>query len=287
VSATAAAVLAGMAIGVVGVQAASAQTPTEPQDSRPIVRPLRSARTQVDQLRYPIATMERVLENAVEHGASVWRDRLQAIFPVQTLLLDNARVRGYRLEEYGMFFDVDVPSLETTMFSAFRMLDQNGLGLQSALNQLRTYVQSQAAGDANLQQALKRIELQFVPTAPIASGADVSGARNAVGSASVASDAVAAIDPSDPILDNPEEVYRAEVMEAVIGALLDYSAPLGLTAEDWLTVAVRRNEVRPRIGLDSNAQTVVARVRGRDLSAFRAGQLTREDAIKRVELRVF
>jgi hypothetical protein len=76
-------------------------------------------------------------------------------------------------------------------------------------------------------------------------------------------------------------------MQAVVDALLDYSAPLGLGADEWLTVGVRRNEVRPRIGLDSNAQTVVARVRGGDLSAFRAGQLTRDEAIKRVEVRVF
>ena len=59
--------------------------------------------------------MERVLESAVEHGASVWRDRLQALLPAQTLLLDNARVRGYRLEGYGVFFDIEVPSLETTL----------------------------------------------------------------------------------------------------------------------------------------------------------------------------
>ena len=136
-------------------------------------RPQAPARGQFDQLRYQIGTMERVLENAVEHGASVWRDRLQALGPVQTLLLDNARVRGYRLEEYGMFFDIDVPSLETTLFSAFRTLDQNGLGLQSALNQLKTYVQSQAAGDANLQQALKRIELQVVPAAASAPAPEV------------------------------------------------------------------------------------------------------------------
>src|SRR4051812_22661470 len=50
--------------------------------------------------RYQIGTMERVLENAVEHGASLWRDRLQALAPVQALLLDNPRARGYRLEGY-------------------------------------------------------------------------------------------------------------------------------------------------------------------------------------------
>jgi hypothetical protein len=241
-------------------------------------------RNPFDQLRYQIGTMERVLENAVEHGASVWRDRLQAVAPVQALLLDNARVRGYRLEGYGMFFDIDVPSLETTLFSAFRTLDQNGLGVQSALSQLKAFVQSQAAGDVNVQQALKRLELQVVPAVPTA---DVAGARTSSGSAAVAPDTSVTIDPNDPILLNPEETYRSEVMQAVVDALLDYSAPLGLSGDEWLTVGVRRNEVRPRIGLETNAQTFVARVRGADLSAFRAGQLTRGEAIKRVEVRVF
>jgi hypothetical protein len=287
VSGTVMAIIAGMTMGVAGP--ATAQTPGSGQEALPsIVRqPPSAGRNQFDQLRYVIGTMERVLENAVEHGASVWRDRFQALAPVEAQLLDNARVRGYRLEGYGMFFDIDVPSVETTLFSAFRALDQNGLGLQSALNQVKAYVQSQAAGDANLQQALKRIELQVIPAATAASALEVLAARTSSGSAAVAADTGVTVDPNDPILANPEEAYRAEVMLAVVDALLDYSAPLGLNGEEWLTVGVRRNEVRPRIGLDTNAQTFVARVRGGDLSAFRSGQLTRDQAIKRVEVRVF
>src|SRR5580765_5577647 len=100
VSGTAVAVIAGMAIGV-AAHPAAAQTPRDAQESsRPVVRrqqvPVRSP---FDQLRYQIGTMERVLENAVEHGASVWRDRWQAVAPVQVQLLDNARVRGYRIED--------------------------------------------------------------------------------------------------------------------------------------------------------------------------------------------
>jgi len=288
VSGTAVAVIAGMAIGV-ATGPAAAQTPRDAQESsRPIVRRQQGpVRNPFDQLRYQIGTMERVLENAVEHGASVWRDRWQAVAPVQVLLLDNARVRGYRIEDYGMFFDIDVPSLETTLFSAFRTLDQNGLGVQSALSQLKAFVQSQAAGDVNIQQALKRVELEFVPAATTGTAPDLPAARTSSGSAAVAPDAPATADPNDPILVNPEQAYRTEVMQAVVDALLDYSAPLGLSADEWLTVGVRRNEIRPRIGLDTNAQTVVARVRGGDLSAFRSGQLTRDEAIKRVEVRVF
>ena len=286
------AVVTGLAIGAVvapvsaqiapGAEASSAQEAAR----RPV--PLR---VQID-IRYQIGTMERVLENAVEHGASVWRDRLQALAPVQTLLLDNARVRGYRLEGYGLFFDIDVPSLEFSLLAAFRALDQNGLGLQSAWNQVKSSLQAQAANDANLQQALKRLELQVVPgVAVAATTADVSGLRLAAGSAASAPEPISRLNAntpaSDPILANPEEVYGAEVMQAVVDAMLDYSAALGVAPDEWLSVGVRRNEIRPRIGLDTNAQTFIARVRGADLTAFRAGQLSREDAIKRVEVSVF
>jgi hypothetical protein len=279
-------------------------------------------------MRYQIGTMERVLENAVEHGASLWRDRLQALAPVEVSLLDSPRVRGYRIDDYGLFFDVEVPSGEMALFSAFRTLDQNGLGLQSAMSQVKAFIQAQAAGNANVQQAMRRIELQMGPAMAGASLAAQSAtiapsapqARTAAGSTVSASTFPGAAGPgatvsaatvqpavqaavqapapptasaapgpsaSDAILVNPEEAYRAEVMRAVIDALIDYSAPLGLDPSEWLTVGVRRNEVRPRIGLDTNAQTFIARVRGSDLAAFRTGQLTRQDAIKRVELRVF
>jgi hypothetical protein len=281
-----------MAMGVAVVPAAG-QTPRDGQElaSRPVARRPNQARTQLEQLRYQIGTMERVLENAVEHGASVWRDRLQALAgPVQALLLDNARVRGYRLESYGVFFDIDVPSLETTLFSAFRTLDQNGLSLQNALTQLKAAI---PAGDTGAQQALRSLELRVGPvvTAPTATTASVTTAQ-APGRQPVAVPPDVRVESvplpgTDPILVNPEDVYRAEVMQAVVDALLDYSASLGLGPDEWLTVGLRRNEVRPRIGLDTSAQTVVARVRGGDLSAFRSGQLTREDAIKRVEVRVF
>ena len=38
---------------------------------------------------------------------------------------------------------------------------------------------------------------------------------------------------------------------------------------------------------DNDVQTVVIRVRGADLAAFRARQMSRDDVIKRIEKRVF
>jgi len=268
---------AGVAL-VVGAGAARAQ---EAAPLRPVVRPAAESPRQLEQMRYQIGTMERVLENAVEHGASMWRNRLQAIAPVEASLVENARVRGYRLENYGLFFDVDVPSLETTLFAALQTLDQNGLNLANALKQVKSYIQSQAANDLDLQQAVRRLELQL--PAAVTAASDQSTARR-VAAPSGAADQTA--DVGDPILTNPAEAFRAEVIQAVIDAMLDHSGPLGIGPDEWLAVGLRRNEVRPRTGLEVNAQTYIARVRGSDLAAFRAGQLSREEAVKRVQVRV-
>src|SRR5207244_11194756 len=108
--------------------------------------------------RYRIGQMERVLEGAVEHGVTVTRDRLQALaqVPADLLVGDNAHARGFRLEGYGVFFDVTVPSFLATLTWSLKTLDQNDLGLESALNALRTAVNK--SGDVNLKQAYKRVE---------------------------------------------------------------------------------------------------------------------------------
>ena len=246
-----------------------------------------AARAAADQKqsRYQIGVMERVLEGAVEHGATVTRDRLQALLPAQMLLSENARVRGFRLDGYGVFFDVEVPSLEGTLPWSFRTLDQNDLGLESALKALHAHIE--AAGDPNLQQALTRIELQVGPMSAVTRGGGApAGARYATGSA--AATGADGRQSTDPILSDPEEAYRGEVKQALMDAMLDHAAPLAIGPDEWLTIAARRNENRVRLALpESNVQTIVIRARGADLAAFRGGQISREDAFKRIEARVF
>ena len=253
-----------------------------------------SAQTAADsrQSRYQIGQMERVLEGAVEHGVSNIRDRLQEVGPTELLLSDNARARGFRLDGYGVFFDVIVPSLDTTVLWSIRTLDQNDLGLESALKALQNHIRS--SGDVDLEQALRRIELQMNPLllARAASPAPPPpGARNATGSVSAASvdtTRTAAQAPPDPIFSNPGEVYRAEVTRALMDALLDHSGSLGVAPGEWLTIAARRNDERPRLAAaDNDARTVIIRLQGADLAAFMARQIPREEALKRVEVRVF
>jgi hypothetical protein len=268
--------IAGLVLGTAGVLAAAQNAAT--------------ARATADQKqsRYQIGVMERVLEGAVEHGATVTRDRLQALLPAQMLISENARVRGFRLDGYGVFFDVEVPSLEGTLPWSFRTLDQNDLGLESALKALQSHVE--AAGDPNLRQALERVELQVGPMTRVtrSTARTVAGGAGATGSASVASAGADAQPSIDPILNNPEEAYRGEVKQALMEAMLDHSGPLAIGPDEWLTIAARRNEDRARLApADSDAQTIVIRASGVDLAAFRAGRISREDAVKRIEVRVF
>ena len=244
------------------------------------------------QARYEIAQMERVLEGAVEHGVANIRDRLQALGPTELLISDNARARGFRLDGYGVFFDVVVPSLDTTVLWSIRTLDQNLLGLQSALKELETHVKQ--SGDVNLEQGLRRIELQVDPLLVARSATSVAGATTVGSAARKVNDSVTAAtadvpqQAADSILANPNDVYRTEVTQALKDALLDHSSSLGIEPSEWLTLAARRNDDRPRLApADTDAQTFFIRLKGSDLAAFLARQITREEALQRIEVRVF
>ena len=237
--------------------------------------------------RYQIGQMERVLEGAVEHGVTVTRDRVQALaqMPADMLVSDNAHARGFRLEGYGVFFDVVVPSFETTLTWSLRTLDQNDLGLESALRTLQSHVRTE--GDPNLEQALKRLELQVGPAVLARTSVpDDRGARNATGSAATATDRLPAV--NDPILTDPSEAYRTEVLQALKDAMLAHSSSLGIGPNEWLTIAAKGNDDRPRLApADTGSITRMIRLRGSDLGEFLAGRITREEALKRIETKTF
>jgi hypothetical protein len=245
-----------------------------------------AARTANEQ-RYQIGQMERVLEGAVEHGVTIIRDRVQAVaqMPADLLVSDNAHARGFRLDGYGVFFDIIVPSFDTTLTWSLRTLDQNDLGLDSALRTLQTHIQT--SGDPNLEQALKRLELQVSPgvltraTAPVA-----AGARNVTGSAASASDKPPSAD--DAVLTDPNEAYRTEVIAALKDAMLAHSSALGIGPSEWLTIAAKGDDGRPRLApADSDSRTRIIRLRGSDLQDFLAGKITRDEAFQRIEEKVF
>jgi hypothetical protein len=274
-----------LAVGVVALLSGGAvQAQPAPQDARAL-----QISRQVRESRYQIGQMERVLEGAVEHGATVIRDRLQGLMPADMLLTEDARARGFRLEGYGVFFDVEVPALEGTLARSFRSLDQNSLNLASALQTMRLFVEASGGNNADLQQAFKRIELQVAPMAP-AGVTTVPVADRSVSPSTAAPATATAVSAAavDPILTDPNEEYRSQIRDSLIDAMLEHSRGLNIGVNEALTVAARRSDDRPRLApVDTDARTVVISVRGADLAAFLGGQISRDEARQRVEVRVF
>jgi hypothetical protein len=238
--------------------------------------------------------MESVLESAVTNGADSLMRQVRAVMPPDALMMTGAPlVRGFRLENYGVFFDVEVPAFRRTMAWTLRqMVDENGLGAATAVNQLKSYiatVQDPRTRTA-LQSALRRLELQVGPVGPVPSDA---GARpQTVGAATVTAQTTTA--PAAPpvdlsLIEDPNAAYTREVSQAIVDAMIENSGPLPIAENEWLTVAARDN-VRPdRLvpGDTSNISSIVFRIRGTDLAAFRAGRMTLDEARKRVEIKQF
>jgi hypothetical protein len=252
------------------------------------------------QARYQVFVMEGVLERAVEHGAQMLSRRMQAVMPDMLLLAGAARARGFRLEGYGVFFDVEVPALRRSMAWSFRMLDQTGLGLTSAIESLRRHVGSVTDQQArqDLEQALTRLELEVGPASrdPRAAAAATTVTPAAPASVVASSTATPTQEPRTPssaderrrLMADPGQAYTGEVKAALIDAMLDHSGSIRITPEEWLTIAARDNEDRRFNSSDPyESRTIMLRIQGATLDAFRTGQVSREDARQAVEVREY
>ena len=251
---------------------------------------------EVDQVkaRQKISMMESVLESAVANGADSLMRQVRAVMPPDALMMTGApSVRGFRLENYGVFFDVEVPAFRRTMAWTLRqMVDENGLGAATAVNQLKAYIATvqDPRTRASLQSALRRLELQVGPVGPLPS--DAAARPQTVGAATVTAQTTAA--PAAPpvdlsLIEDPNAAYTREVSQAIVDAMIENSGPLPIAENEWLTVAARDN-VRPdRLvpGDMSNISSIVFRIKGTDLAAYRAGRMTLDEARTHVEIKQF
>src|SRR5215813_11609566 len=288
-------VIAGIATGVVAVSDTARAQTRDPRADATVQPASLEQVLQLKESRYQIGQIEKLLEGAVEHGATVIRDRLVAIMPANVmpadmLLTENARARGFRLDGYGVFFDVEVPSLVGALPWSVRTLDQNDLGVDNALQTIRAFIQSNGTKDVALRQALERLELQLAPASAASNAAAPSTTRTVSTQSAppVAQTAQASQVSNDPILANPNEAYRAAIRSALVEAMLEHTRGLNLAPTEWLTVAARGSDDQLRLApAGTEGQTNILSIRGSDLAAFLAGQITLEEAEKRVDIRVF
>jgi hypothetical protein len=270
--------------------------------------------------RYNVQVMEGVLASAVRYAATQMNKRLQAVSPDLLQLSGAARARGFRLPNYGVFFDVDVPAaLRHTMGWTLRLMQQSDQNVQRALSSLRQSLdQLDPKQRAQAENYLKLLETRFQPmptrprmvlppdqnandqTAPTEAVRATSSGNmtlvNGTTTAPAANDPSAAGAPpaAAPTADdlawaqNPDLAYEMEVRDALIGAMLEYGSTLSLGPEEYLTIAARDSDniVLPAGDL-SETVTVLLRIKGSDLAEYKAGRLSESDARRRIEIREF
>ncbi|MGH9386860.1 MAG: hypothetical protein ACRD2N_21520 [Vicinamibacterales bacterium] len=252
----------------------------------------------LSELRHHIYVMEGALARAVNFGASRLTREVRMVIPDVYVLAGEAQARGVYLEGYGVFFDVEVPMLRQSMMWSLRtMMDQDDQATQAAITDLRNYLKgiTNPATRASLESALKRLEVQATPAGLIqpriaARGADVQvSAQGGVQGSNVAAN-------SGPVAvektwaQDPNRAYTESVQRALIDAMLDFGPVMAVQADQWLTVAARDNERRDTLAPQDPFEevvTVLLKIKGNDLQAFRSGKIDKEEAKRRVKIGEF
>ena len=232
----------GVVLAAVMSVAASAAADTQ--------TPIRT--TSEQQLRQEkISIMEGTLTSSVGVASQRISKDVKSIDSTAMLFTGIARAKGFTLDGHGVFFYVEVPTLDLTVMMSVQQFERE----RSA--QQRAEAQPQGA-DPQVVRNL-RPESSPLPTA---------------------AEAVAGLMAEG-------QKWRATVRMALIDAMLDNSKNLELKPDEWLTIAARGSETDLLPNEILNLTTTIYRVKGSDLADFLAGRLTKDEARQKVEVREF
>jgi hypothetical protein len=258
-------------------------------------------------MRHHIYVMEGALARAVDYGAKQLNREITAAMPGAFMLEGDATARGVHLEGYGVFFDVRVPMMRQSMMWSWRVLqEQNDAAQQVTIEELRRSLQGVTDPNtrASILRAINNLERQSgaprpqqAAQQPVAAGmvmpnADVPG----VGAGAAAGVGVNTVRPATPPPANstwakdPDRAYTEAVTRALVDAMIDYSTPMTLPAEQWLTVAARGDEGRDSLAPQDPLEELVTwiyRIKGSDLQLYRTGKIDRDEVRKRVQVSQF
>jgi len=233
--------------------------------------------------RQRIAMMEGTLESAVKIGAENLLRQVRSAVPDPPMLAGYPEVHGFRLDGYGIFFDVGVPMLRLPVTWPLRaLITSDNRDLENVASELKQLIaQMDPRYQPQFAQAVRRLELRAQAQSPMA--------LRGPGTVTASQLQVTPPTVDARVLDNPAEGYTREVKAALIDAMIENSGPLALGTEEWLTVAARDNVPRDPLspGDTADFSTIIFRVKGSDLAAFRAGRMTLEEARQKVEVREY
>jgi hypothetical protein len=231
--------------------------------------------------RNQIRLMEGVLVQAVRLGAEEVSTVMERFEPAGVTVLSGIpRARGFVLDGFGVFFDVEIPDMnQSVIWSMMNVQRDRQVG--NALDSLRSALETMPDGpnrqqaQTALQQVTKTVGPAMPPRGPQGQPAPVPVPGQ--------------ISAATATMPDPNVLYSESVKGALVEAMLDYSLQMNLGPEEWLTVAARASEgPMPSAGL-SDLITIILRVKGSDLAVYH-GDPARRDEIRqrvKVEARVF
>ena len=215
--------------------------------------PIRTTADQ-QQRQEKINIMEGTLTSSVGAAARRVAKDVKSIDSTAILFAGQARAKGFMLEGHGVFFYVEVPTLDLNVMITVQQFER------SAQQRAEAQQQQPAAGDAQQVNSLR----PDAPAQPLPTAVESLANLAAEG-----------------------QKWRATVRLALIDAMLDNSKNLELKPDEWLTIAARGSETDLMPNEILNLTTTVLRVKGSDLTDFLAGKLTKEEARLKVEVREF
>jgi hypothetical protein len=282
-------------------QAPEPQT-AKPQDTRPAAPPEAVlTRAQIDHI-FHIRQMEQTLTNAVKAGATTVATQLQIQQPASLFATTDARTRGFDLEGYGVFFDIDVPAMMQSVLYARQVLVDE---LDTWRERART-TQNEDARRLALSQVRHLEATLGLPPQPVFAethqppqGIAVAATTDTVTSpvtpaaATVVPSAKAlSASPSSPPVSVPplprdprtaDEIYTDAIKNKVIDTILTFGGGLDIDDAQWLIVAARTTTAAP--GQIDDSVSVFIRIKGADLNAFVQKKITREEVLTRIQIK--
>lgn len=207
------------------------------------------------QTRYQIRQYEGLVKNAVLRAAQQLADRASTLVPGVLLAPSTEPVVRFVPTPEGPVFDVQIPLLLDAGPVLLRMMQSQ----QQQQQQLRPVQQSNAVPVA---QSPDRVTGAGVVTAdPVTKSPVVGGG---------------------PEFD-PDKEYTAFTREALIDVLLDNSGAVPVKEGQRLEIAASGIEVTRGALYPDNSRKLVLVIGAADLTAFRQGKITRDEAKARIK----
>jgi hypothetical protein len=233
--------------------------------------------------RNQIRLMEGVLVQAVRLGAEEVSTEMEKFEPAGvTMLTGTPRARGFVLDAYGVFFDVEIPALnQSVVWSLMNFQRDRQVG--NALDSLRAFLESTPDGPnrQQAQQALQQVSKTVGPALPRGPGGS--------GTAVQGQPPPGQVNAATAVMPDPDALYTEAVKGTLVDAMLDHSLQMNLGPEEWLTVAARASEGPMSPAGLPDSITIILRVKGSDLAIYHADKERREEILKKVktDARVF